>query len=551
MQQQLQSAYENGVTQIWIFNVGDIKPVEMASTFALALAWDISSVGRATLGEFFRAYATRELSSAVGDEVSQMLLGLDRLLALRRHEHIEADTLSVLNYREADSVVHRYVELQSRAETLFERMPPQSKAAFFQLVLHPIKASRIYTELRVTQARNRLYAVQRRNTANVLAQRVLSLFDDDWKLSQQFHNNPWSKDKWNHMMKQPRYGYVEGLWRAPSRDMITGLSFVQRHQDSNRIVGQMGIAVEGHEGIRPGLINEESDRTHPSRGDLVPGLTLPTLSPYDAQGRYFEIFTRGTTSIHWTAVCSAPWITLTPASGRLLPDDELDQRVEISVLWSSVPCVLRDTVTIDVRSDEGDFEQVHLPVYNFQVPPGFNGLIESDGVVSWMPAALSLNEKQKKDYRVYSFVGRESAGAIGLSSAQMADPAPLVYQVLLTSDRPAITLTLYFTMVLETNPEASHSYDVVVNEIEQCGVPLLESPARGDLPVGWGKAVQDGVWQRRHVFKGVTSGINQIRYRPRTPGLLLEKIVVDLGGVRPSYLGPPQSCHLESVVTAG
>jgi hypothetical protein len=32
-----------------------------------------------------------------------------------------------------------------------------------------------------------------------------------------------------------------------------------------------------------------------------------------------------------------------------------------------------------------------------------------------------------------------------------------------------------------------------------------------------------------------------VKYWMVTPGLVLERVIIDAGGVRPSYLGPPES----------
>lgn len=88
----------------------------------------------------------------------------------------------------------------------------------------------------------------------------------------------------SHHATASHLGFSE-TWHAPSRDMISGLCLVQAGQESNPIVGNIGVAVEGTEGVRPGVCNEESDRTHPSRRDLVPGVTLPVMEPYGPKSR--------------------------------------------------------------------------------------------------------------------------------------------------------------------------------------------------------------------------------------------------------------------------
>ena len=56
-----------------------------------------------------------------------------------------------------------------------------------------------------------------------------------------------------------------------------------------------------------------------------------------------------------------------------------------------------------------------------------------------------------------------------------------------------------------------------------------------------------GRWQAEHIIRSGTRhtitepGIHTLRYRVLDPGIVLQKIVIDTGGLKPSYLGPPES----------
>jgi hypothetical protein len=59
----------------------------------------------------------------------------------------------------------------------------------------------------------------------------------------------------------------------------------------------------------------------------------------------------------------------------------------------------------------------------------------------------------------------------------------------------------------------------------------------------WEKAVADSV-RRVAVKADVAAGHQVLKYWQVTPGVVLERIVIDAGGLRPSYLGPPESPRL-------
>ncbi|KAF5974438.1 hypothetical protein FBULB1_7788 [Fusarium bulbicola] len=538
---QLQQAYHHNARQIWVFNIGDLKPQEIPISFAMALAWDINSIKHNTLPQFFRQAAEREFGAELADEVGSIWHRHDRLLALRKHEHIEPDTFSVLHYREADTVYSRWKELLDDAERVHACVSEKEKAASFQLLLHPTKASYIYNKVRWSQALNKLYARQRRNSANTYAQIALDAFDQDFTLSEEYHSL--LDGKWNHILMQPHYGY-EDTWHAPSRDMIGGLCFVQKRQNSNPIVGQMGVAVEGHEGVRPGRINEESERTHPSRRDLVPGLTLRPMSRYGPETRYFDIFTRGVPRINWSVSAPQPWVELSKVSGVLVPGED-DARVEISINWDRVPSDFKEEVLIDVRSEEGDFEQVHLPINGRWVPDSFKGFVEQDGFVS-IPATDCYLETP---YLVLPDAGRLETGSLTLVPGTDSDGSTLYvqYPFYLFSETSKTTLVLYFGTALDLSSEDILTYDVRIDEEQSQSYPLQKRTPESEKNAadkgwasadGWYFAASDNVWVRKHEVT-LAAGAHTLHLRLGHANMLLEKIVVDWGCVAKSYLGPP------------
>jgi hypothetical protein len=57
----------------------------------------------------------------------------------------------------------------------------------------------------------------------------------------------------------------------------------------------------------------------------------------------------------------------------------------------------------------------------------------------------------------------------------------------------------------------------------------------------WEESVKDGVRTVISAHSLAGSGYHVLKYGMVDPGIVVQKIVVDLGDLKPSYLGPPES----------
>ncbi len=139
----------------------------------------------------------------------------------------------------------------------------------------------------------------------------------------------------------------------------------------------------------------------PSRAERIPSVTTSLLEPLGSASRWFELYSHSTEPLHWTAKiksADAGWLKITKSTGFLQPEDEAT-RVSVFVAdWSLVPHSYNDEVLVEIRSDQGDFEYVHVPVIKRQAPPvGFTGSVESDRHVSM--SATNFDKKNSNTLR--------------------------------------------------------------------------------------------------------------------------------------------------------
>jgi hypothetical protein len=223
--EQMTLAWQYGADRIWIVNVGDLKPMEFPIDFFLNLAWNPARWPKERLGEFTRLWAEREFGPVHAAEIADLVSKTLKYNARRKPELLDPTTYSLTNYGEADRVVAEYHDLVSRAESLSQKLPENTRDAFFQLVTHPAKANSIVTEMYVAAGRNRLYAYEGRPETNALAEKVKQLFQADIDLTN-YYNHTLSGGKWNHMMDQTHIGYT--YWQEPPRNTMPAVRYIEK-----------------------------------------------------------------------------------------------------------------------------------------------------------------------------------------------------------------------------------------------------------------------------------------------------------------------------------
>src|SRR5690606_3730029 len=204
--EQMHLAYKHGVDQVWIVNVGDIKPMEFPLEFFLDYAWNPDAWNADNLDDYYSLWAEEVFDGIETDAIADIMKKYTKYNARRKHEMIDARTYSLSNYNEANNVVNEFNALANKAQTINDKLPELYKDAYYQLVLFPVLASANLNELYVSAAKNNLYAKQGRASTNHYADKVRELFNKDRELTNFYHKEV-ANGKWNHMMSQTHIGY--------------------------------------------------------------------------------------------------------------------------------------------------------------------------------------------------------------------------------------------------------------------------------------------------------------------------------------------------------
>ncbi|RAR14008.1 glycoside hydrolase family 115 protein [Stemphylium lycopersici] len=540
---QMRLAKDRDADRIWIVNVGDIKPAEIAISHWFDIAYDIDAYDETSVPEWITGFAARNFDSEHAQTISDIMDEYGLLANMRKFEWVEPSSYSILNYEEADHIIARWEALAEKANAVNDALPSEQRAAFYEIVLHRVLAGGNHVDIQVSGARNMIYAQMGRNSANVWMQRVIDGMMKDHNLTNLYHTQ--LNGKWNHMMDQTHLGY-QGYWQQPMRQSTPDLRWVQVFERS--LAGDMGVHVEGSNATIPG-----DDQYHSNGGG---SLMLPDMTPFTPK-RWIEISHRGTQVYSWN-ISADPFVTLSQAEGTMQPNDP-DVRIYVDVDWSMVEdgfgaqSILNFSASTDFGTQAGN-PQVIFMVNKTSVPEDFNeGFVESAGQLAFEAEhyTRSTPGSSNVSYMVLPKYGRTLSAiklADNLAEGLDSSSAPsLEYDFVtftpLTEDM-GLNVTLILTPTHNINPKVPLAYIAQIDDKEEMRREYVIDQPQPNFPVGWGVAVADSAWYNTTNHGELEPGKHTLKLWLVEANVVLQKVVLDLGGVMESHNGPPESYRM-------
>ena len=96
--EQMHLAYEYNAKQVWIVNVGDLKPMEFPISFFLDYAWSPDKWPAKRLGEYTRLWAAQQFGPQHAGEIADILTLYTKYNGRRKLELLDQNTYSLINY---------------------------------------------------------------------------------------------------------------------------------------------------------------------------------------------------------------------------------------------------------------------------------------------------------------------------------------------------------------------------------------------------------------------------------------------------------------------
>ncbi|MEV0907121.1 glycosyl hydrolase 115 family protein [Streptomyces hokutonensis] len=553
--EQLHAAYAYGNRGLWVANVGDLKGNELPTEFFLNYAWNPEGWDADELPGWELSYARQNFGAGQAQEIASVLAAYGQLQARRKPELLnrritlvdgqvvydDQRTPFAFGHRELERVTEEWRELGRRAERIGRRLPGGGvRDAWFELVGYQVLATANLYELRSAEFTNLLYAAQGRAATNDLAAAAEAGLETDFALADRF-NSAVAGGKWKGFQTQPHidYGDVERYgpnagWQQPEKDNVA-LPDVLFPAVRRIVVPEgagLGVAVDGSEDAWPGGAGVRTDPV------------LPVFSPYQTRPQQFvEVFNRGRTAFDYRIETSAaPWLVVERSRGRV----ERQVRVEVGVDWARVPVGRAE----GVLTVTGAGASVAVTcVAEKPSARGLRGFVEAGGYVA---IDAEHYDRAVGGWRRIDGIGRTGRPGAGMTPWPVTlprqtpggvDSPRLEYEVSLPAALPGdeVTVWAYLSPRNPALPTGGLRYGVSLDDGPIATVDINVGADDGLLNAVWARNTSDNVNATSTKHSVTKAGVHRLKFWMVDPTVVLQRLVIDTGGLPALYLGPLES----------
>lgn len=550
VKEQMCAAYEFGIRDLWIVNVGDIMTNEFPLAYFLDLAYDYEKTSVQSTFDYTTAWVNKNFAGLeTGDkkDICEILNDFTKIANMRRTECIQNDTFAPVNFNESDILLEKANKIIEKAEKLKAKMPGSLLPGYFLEVYLPACGVMNVLRMQLYSGKNVWFAKYGALAANWYAQKVKECYEYDKKLVDEcdvvdggkFFASGWSehfgfKNWCEAECHYPTYTYVEPTRKGRCLFWIDGNEKNTSGQDwTNRVLKYDGFKNPEISEFRLNVAN---------CGKEFPAYKISFANEKNPG----ELFLSAKIEKHeacWGEpnVSQIEQIVVTVDREKLAKSsvkkdtlifDAKDGRgagikvfveIDASAVEMDYPVgtfvQTEDYISIEaehfVKTSSLEEEKTGVVNGHFEVLEGYGKTL---GAVKAYPLINSYDEGKKAPYVEYKFVPK-SAGT-------------KVFDFYINPSNPA-----YKSCGVEFIAE--------VNGEKMTVVAAKKGFTVGDNQYTWGNDITNNI-RICTIAACCCDGMNTLRIYPVTPNVVLEKIVIyDAGDEMPkSYLGAPESFRI-------
>jgi hypothetical protein len=218
--EELSKAYDYNARTLWVVNVGDLKPMEIGTDFAMAYAYDTSRYTLDNLGNYLQDFAARTFGTAQAANIAAILNDYYHLNYQRKPEHMGLTARggnidsSLWTDQEIADRLAAFDALMQRADAVSAKLPKELADAYFELVLYPVRGSALQNHKILNMELNKRATARGDSTAAQAAADRAKAAYDRIQTETAYYNDTLAGGKWKYMMSAAPRG--ANIFRAPT-----------------------------------------------------------------------------------------------------------------------------------------------------------------------------------------------------------------------------------------------------------------------------------------------------------------------------------------------
>lgn len=553
MWEEMSKAYEFQSRNLWILNCGDIKPHEYNIELFLDMAWNMRSFAKSEgVKNHMQNWAGREFGTQNANKLTKLMYEYYRLAFQRRPEfmawsQVEPVTkageteLSQIHY--GDEVSKRIDEYQRLIETATEiktDIIESRKDAFFELIYYPVTAAAHLNQKCLYAYKNKFAAQQSRESTAFFGQKSNDAYNQI-KTETDYFNHKLQNGKWKHIMSMsPRHLPV---FSKPTLSTAT-----------HSTKAELGVALESYQmEVNKDIVNSYAD-------------VLPVFNAYTNSKYFIDVFIKGDGVLPWTAQPKANWVLVSQTKGVLnTKNGKQEQRLWVSIDWEKVPVgenkkeaplghdyqLIPPSYKVNSAIDFvcGDTTiSIGISVFNPKLKEleNYKGFVEDKGFVSINAESFTgIKTGTQANWEVFEGIGYSGSviAALPRTANSVTDIAAII------QNSPVLEYDFYTFNFGEADVyvQAVPTHAFYDGKGVRCAVSIDDAaPEIIDFQT-FGRSDQ---WKenvlRNASLKSAKQLVNKagkhtLKIWMVDPGVMLDQVLIDLGGWKKSYALPAET----------